>query len=232
MKPYLYNKILSKLKKYESCYDEAINHPNLKIWSNNTNSNPSVLLSQLLDSYNTNIENALVLYLEVLYNTTHDAELVMLGKDLFDDIKVEKIESLHQDYKQLQEHFDRGWSDVAFTTRRKIEIGNEISTWQQKTHNKFRGEEKMVTVNTNSLDNLITDYAQLKMKKDVYNEFDMIVPEGIVKGIRKLKRQIVALIEMQKDDKRDYLEDELRNAETPKQKRFRLRKELDELGEG
>ena len=83
----------------------------------------------------------------------------------------------------------------------------------------------------NSLGDLFSRYEQLKLRKDTYNEFDLPVPENVLKELRKLKRLITAQIEMQKDNKRDTLKAQLQATETIEEKRARLKRQLEELGE-
>lgn len=95
------------------------------------------LIQFLLDAWNTNGENALVLFLIVASEQYEPIDpcwkmLKDLARELEPALIQDRIESCKRDLKQLDEHEQRGWADPAYASRKRRELRAEIETWETK----------------------------------------------------------------------------------------------------
>ncbi|NBD36230.1 MAG: hypothetical protein GVY30_09570, partial [Chloroflexi bacterium] len=95
------------------------------------------LIQFLLDAWNTNGENALILFMIVAseqYAETDPCRKTL--KDLTGELEPaliqDRIESCKRDLKQLDEHEQRGWADPAYASRKRRELRAEIERWEAK----------------------------------------------------------------------------------------------------
>lgn len=95
------------------------------------------LIQFLLDAWNTNGENALILFMIVAseqYDETNPCRKTLkdLARELEPALIQDRIESCKRDLKQLDEHEQRGWADPAYASRKRRELNAEIDRWEAK----------------------------------------------------------------------------------------------------
>lgn len=184
----------------------------------------------ILADHDSCVENALVLYLDILFHLTKDDTIKNAQKKLFESSRKEHIEKLKGELQKLENKLYWHPEKSQHFIVRKIEIENQIAEWQSKTYNEEKDKMATRIMQTDSLTNLIDRLVTLKLRANTYSEFDAQVPELLLKEIRNLKRDIATLVEVQKDNQRDEIKAALRETETVAEKRERLEKELSELG--
>lgn len=95
------------------------------------------LIQFLLDAWNTNGENALVLFLIAASERYEPIapcrkRLRDLARELEPALIQDRTESCKRDLKQLDEHEQRGWADPAYASRKRRELRAEIERWEAK----------------------------------------------------------------------------------------------------
>lgn len=106
--------------------------------ASNPASRVSFLVSQFMDAWNANGENALSLFLCALSESPErgaqcpTAELCALSAEIHQTLIAGKIAECERELAQVKEHQARGWSDPAYAQRRITELQAQIQTWQER----------------------------------------------------------------------------------------------------
>jgi len=98
----------------------------------------SFLVSQFMDAWNADGENALSLFLCALSEFPDcgaqcpTADLCALSAEVHKTLVAGKIAECERDLAQVKDHQARGWSDPAYSQRRATELQGQIQTWQAR----------------------------------------------------------------------------------------------------
>ncbi len=98
----------------------------------------SFLVSQFMDAWNADGENALSLFLCALVQFPDrgaqcpTADLCALSAEVHKTLIAGKIAECERELAQVKDHQARRWSDPAYSQRRAAELQAQIQTWQQR----------------------------------------------------------------------------------------------------
>jgi len=98
----------------------------------------SFLVSQFMDAWNANGENALSLFLCALSAYPDrgvqcpTADLCALSAEVHTALIAGKIAECERELAQVKDHQARGWSDPAYSQRRATELQTQIQTWEAR----------------------------------------------------------------------------------------------------
>ncbi|MBN2390652.1 MAG: hypothetical protein JXR84_08015, partial [Anaerolineae bacterium] len=120
------------------------NDARISAWTHNVPeaSNPasrvSFLVSQFMDAWTANGQNALSLFLCALSESRQRGpqcpadELCALSAEIHKTLIAGKIVECERELAQVIDHQTRGWSDPGYTKRRTTELQTQIETWQER----------------------------------------------------------------------------------------------------
>ncbi|MGC9397094.1 MAG: CHAT domain-containing protein [Anaerolineae bacterium] len=106
--------------------------------ASNPASRVSFLVSQFMDAWNANGENALSLFLCALVDSPERGpdcpagELCALSTEIHAALITGKIAECERELAQVKEHQERGWTDPAYAQRRTAELQAMIQTWRER----------------------------------------------------------------------------------------------------
>jgi len=118
------------------------NDARISAWTHNVPeaSNPasrvSFLVSQFMDAWTADGQNALSLFLCALSESRQRGpqcpadELCALSAEVHQALVAGKIAECERELRQVIDHQARGWSDLAYSQRRAAELQAQIQTWQ------------------------------------------------------------------------------------------------------
>ncbi|MBN1875150.1 MAG: CHAT domain-containing protein [Anaerolineae bacterium] len=198
--PYLHNQLIAVLNECgtfdnQEHLEAVFNDPRLRVWKNNVPSASTraarvqLIVSTLIDAWDTHEQNGLVMLLFVLKDlappeTACYRRLADLAPQLEQAIINERIAACEQDLKQLQEHLDRGWADPTYGANRKKELNAQIERWQKRLEKTQKAPETIV-----SQREIVA--SEVTAEKDTYTDFEVhISPANTEPGKYKVKAEL------------------------------------------
>lgn len=214
----------------------------------------SYVIEKFSCAWNNKMDNGLLLLLQVLYERTGNTELHTIWNIITKEILNNEIIDLKTQIAKTTEHQNSGWtspteasSTIASCTEKIQKLNLKLEELNMGTitgYGNVIGKQNIVSIasptsqtailasdTTPDFIRLADELSEIRNRIGIAKEFGITIPQGMISRGKQVKNQLETFAKNEQEAKRKRLEAQLEEAESPKQRRERLQRELEALGE-